>query len=102
LVRKALTAVVSQGTGKRAYLPQVEVAGKTGTSQVVSLEKEKTGKTIRKYQNHAWFVAYAPADDPRVVVAVIVEHGGQGGEVAAPLAKRFLQAYFGNSQVARQ
>jgi penicillin-binding protein 2 len=102
LVRKALTAVVSQGTGKRAYLPQVEVAGKTGTSQVVSLEKEKTGRTIRKYQNHAWFVAYAPADDPRVVVSVIVEHGGGGGEVAAPLARRFLEAYFGNSQVARQ
>lgn len=102
LVRKALAAVVGQGTGKKAYLPQVEVAGKTGTAQVVSLEKEKTGKTIRKYQNHAWFVAYAPADDPRVAVAVIVEHGGQGSDVAAPLAKRFLEAYFGNSQVARQ
>ena len=102
LVRKALVAVVRNGTGQRASLDDVEVAGKTGTSQVVSLEKEKAGKEVRKFQNHAWFVAYAPADNPEVVVSVIVEHGGQGGEVAAPLAKRFLASYFANSKMARE
>ncbi|MGQ9688751.1 MAG: penicillin-binding protein 2 [Desulfobaccales bacterium] len=101
-VRKGLVAGVSHGTGKKAYLSQVEVAGKTGTAQVVSLEKEKTGKTVRKYQNHAWFVAFAPADDPEVVVAVIIEHGGQGGDMAAPLARRFLETYFAKSQIARK
>jgi penicillin-binding protein 2 len=100
LVQEALAAVVRDGTGRRAWLPQVEVAGKTGTSQVVSLEKEKAGKHIRRFQNHALFVAYAPLDYPQVAVAVIVEHGGGGGQVAAPLAKRVLAAYFGNSQVA--
>jgi penicillin-binding protein 2 len=102
VVQEGLAAVVRSGTGRRAALYQVDVAGKTGTSQVVSLEKEKTGKTIRRFQNHAWFVAYAPADDPQVAVAVIVEHGGQGGEVAAPLARRVLASYFRNSKMARE
>jgi penicillin-binding protein 2 len=101
LVRKALVAVVKSGTGRRAYLDEVDVAGKTGTSQVVSLEKEKAGKEVRKFRNHAWFVAYAPADEPEVVVSVIIEHGGQGGEVAAPLARRFLAVYFAHRHMAR-
>jgi penicillin-binding protein 2 len=101
LVRKGLSAVVSYGTGRRANLSQVKVAGKTGTSQVVSLEKEKAGKKVRRFQNHAWFVAYAPADNPQLVVSVIVEHGGQGGQVAAPLARRVLATYFRDSQMAR-
>lgn len=100
LVQKALAAVVRDGTGRRAWLPQVEVAGKTGTSQVVSLEKEKSGQHIRHFQNHALFVAYAPFDYPQVAVAVIVEHGGQGGQVAAPLARRVLSAYFSESHMA--
>ncbi len=100
LVQEALAAVVRGGTGRRAWLPQVQVAGKTGTSQVVSLEKEKSGRHIRRFQNHALFVAYAPVDYPQVAVAVIVEHGGQGGEVAAPLARRVLATYFSGSQVA--
>jgi penicillin-binding protein 2 len=102
LVRKALVAVVKNGTGQRAYLDNVEVAGKTGTSQVVSLEKEKgAGRGVRRFQNHAWFVAYAPADDPQVAVSVLIEHGGQGGEVAAPIAKKFLASYFANTRMAR-
>ncbi len=102
LVQKGLVAVVRNGTGQRASLDNVVVAGKTGTSQVVSLEKEKAGKEVRKYRNHAWFVAYAPADDPEVAVSIIIEHGGQGGEVAAPLARKFLASYFAKSQVARE
>jgi penicillin-binding protein 2 len=100
LVQKGLVAVVKNGTGHRACLDNVVVAGKTGTSQVVSLEKEKAGKAIRKFRNHAWFVAYAPADDPEIAVSIIIEHGGQGGEVAAPMARRFLARYFAHPQVA--
>lgn len=102
LIQKALTDVVAQGTGKAARLPHLPVAGKTGTSQVVSLEKEKrAGKGAKKYQNHAWFVATAPAADPQLAVAVLVEHGGSGGAVAAPLAKRVLAAAFPPPTVAK-
>ena len=99
LVQKALFAVVENGTGKAAKLPQVEVAGKTGTSQVVSLEREKKGG--KGTMNHAWFVAYAPVSNPRVAVAVLVEHGGGGGAVAAPLARRVLAAAFPEARVAK-
>ncbi len=92
LIQKALAGVVREGTGRAAALPQVEVAGKTGTSQVVALEKRKGRKKDKRYQHHAWFVAYAPADAPQVALSVIVEHGGGGGAGAAPLAKRVLAA----------
>lgn len=92
LVQKGLLGVVSNGTGRGARLPHLQVAGKTGTSQVVALEKEKTKK--KEHQNHAWFVAYAPFEEPRLAVAVLVEHGGGGGAVAAPLAKRLIAAYY--------
>jgi penicillin-binding protein 2 len=100
-VRQGLEGVVNEerGTAHGARLPNVEVAGKTGTAQVVTLEKEKRDKEMRgkasyHYENHAWFVAFAPVDDPQIAVAVLVEHGGHGGAVAAPLARRVLAAYF--------
>jgi penicillin-binding protein 2 len=99
LVQRSLHDVVTFGTGKNARLPQVEVAGKTGTSQVVALEKEKKG--LKGTQNHAWFVAYAPVDNPQVSVAVIIEHGGGGGATAAPLAKRILAAAFPDPRLAQ-
>ena len=101
LVRKALRGVVNEakGTGRGAQVPSLEVAGKTGTAQVVAQEKEKRAKEKRgkispHLRNHAWFVAFAPVDDPQIAVAVLVEHGGSGGAVAAPLARRFLAACF--------
>lgn len=99
-VRRGLEGVVEEpgGTARVAQLPNIQVAGKTGTAQVVSLEKEKSGKKNKKYENHAWFVAYAPADNPRIAVAVIVEHGGHGGSTAAPLAKRVIAAALSGPQ----
>jgi len=99
LMQKALAGVVSEGTGKNAKLPNVEVAGKTGTSQIVALEKEKKG--AKATENHAWFVAYAPASQPTIAVAVLVEHGGGGGAAAAPLARRLLAAAFPEARVAQ-
>jgi penicillin-binding protein 2 len=103
VVRKALAGVVNdeEGTGKDARLPNVEVAGKTGTAQVIALEKETNKGKGGPLGNHAWFVAYAPADDPRIAVAVLIEHGGHGGSAAAPLAKRVLEAEFQAKQVAK-
>ena len=96
-VRDALRDVVERGTGKNARLPTIPVAGKTGTSQVVRLGKERTraDREPREYRDHAWFVAYAPTDEPEIAVAAIVEHAeGGGGAVAAPLVREVLRQYF--------
>ncbi|MCI5072117.1 penicillin-binding protein 2 [bacterium] len=66
---------------------KIEIAGKTGTAQVVSFKAKK------QLKDHAWFVAYAPAQDPKVAAAVIVEHGGHGGAVAAPIIRQVMDAY---------
>jgi len=98
-VRDALRDVVNapQGTGKKARLKNVEVAGKTGTSQVVKLGQKrlKAAQVAWAHRDHAWFVAYAPFDAPRIAVAAIVEHAdGGGGAIAAPLVREVLEAYF--------
>jgi len=99
LVKYALSGAVNhpRGTGSKARLADIKVAGKTGTAQVVNLKKEKDakakGEVPWKYRDHAWFVAVAPVDAPRITVAVLVEHGGHGGSAAAPIAKTLIEAY---------
>lgn len=101
LVKKALVGVVNEphGTGGKARLEHVVVAGKTGTAQVVSLPKaDRRGKEehiLKAYRDHGWFVAIAPAFDPKIAVAVVVEHGGHGGSAAGPIAKEVISAYLG-------
>lgn len=96
IIRKALRGVVADkhGTGKKAR-SDIPIAGKTGTAQVVSLSKDPDNKEVaREFRDHAWFVAYAPADSPKVGVVVLIEHGGHGGAVSAPVAKQLIEAYF--------
>ena len=98
-LRDALEAVVMepQGTALRARVPGVRVAGKTGTAQVVRLkhtEDLEEDEIPIKYRDHAWFAAFAPADAPEIVVVALVEHGGSGGSVAAPVAQKVLARYF--------
>lgn len=69
----------------------VAIGGKTGTAQVVG---RRSGIKI---DDHAWFVAFAPVEDPQIVVSVIVENGGHGGTVAAPIAKKVIEAYLGGT-----
>ncbi len=72
------------------------VAGKTGTAQVFSVRQDQNYKSMRVKANlkdHAWFVAFAPAEDPRIAIVVIAENGGHGGSVAAPIAKAVIQQY---------
>ncbi|MHB8895465.1 MAG: peptidoglycan D,D-transpeptidase FtsI family protein [Candidatus Geothermincolia bacterium] len=71
--------VVSDGTGTAAQIDGVDVAGKTGTAEVENGEP------------HAWFICFAPAHDPKVAVAVVVENGGEGGRTAAPIARDVLE-----------
>ena len=100
LVKKALSGVVNEerGTGKSCRLDNIEVGGKTGTAQVITLEKFKGVKNIDdipyKYRDHALFAAFAPVDKPQIVVAVISEHSGHGGSQAAPIAKQVLESFF--------
>ncbi len=73
------------------------IAGKTGTAQVFGLkeEEEYDAETIaRKLRDHALFIAFAPAEAPKIALAVVVENGGSGGSVAAPIARRILDRYF--------
>jgi penicillin-binding protein 2 len=98
-IRRALHDAVSEpdGTGGRARVPGVEVAGKTGTAQVVRLEHTEgleEEEVPRRYRDHAWFVGFAPAESAEIVVAVLVEHGGHGGSTAAPIVQRVLARYF--------
>jgi peptidoglycan glycosyltransferase len=78
-----MVAVVQGGTGTAAAIPGIQVAGKTGTAET---------NTPRVYT--AWFVAFAPADNPQVAIAVVLEKqlNGFGGVVAAPIAKQVMQA----------
>lgn len=100
LIRKALLGVVNEpgGTGGRSRLKSILVSGKTGTSQVVGMKKDdehlKDDEIPYLMRDHAWFIAFAPFDDPEIVVSIIVEHGGHGGSTAAPIAKEIFQTYF--------
>lgn len=97
-IRSGLFRVVNEpgGTGGSARLPNVHVAGKTGTTQVVSQEAYSDANLLPwEQRNHAWFASYAPAENPELVVVVFVEHGGQGSKAAAPIAKLVHARYFG-------
>ncbi|MDR1545451.1 MAG: penicillin-binding protein 2 [Deltaproteobacteria bacterium] len=101
-VKRGLEAVVNEpgGSGWRAKLPDIVVAGKTGTTQTVSLQAYQSyNASNRPYRirDHAWFTAYAPADNPEVVVTVLLEHSGGGGARSAPLAAKIINAYFDKS-----
>jgi penicillin-binding protein 2 len=88
-LRQSLWSVVNEGgTGAGARIPGLDVAGKTGTAQTIANSKSDKG------QDHAWFASFAPARAPEVVVVVLVERGGKGGQVAAPIARQILRAIF--------
>jgi len=87
-LRQSLVAAVRDGTAVSAQIPGLDIAGKTGTTQTTAHSRADRG------QDHAWFAGFAPAHDPEVVVVVLVERGGRGGQVAAPLARKIFHAIF--------
>lgn len=95
-LRECLSGVVNAptGTGGAARLSGVEVAGKTGTAQVVGAAFGGVQAPADKFLDHAWFVAFAPKDDARLAVVVLVEHGGHGGSAAAPIVRRIMSTFF--------
>jgi len=98
IVKSGMWAVVNEpgGTAFGSRLPGVELGGKTGTVQVARRDAvPRAGVDRSRLEDHAWFTAFAPIDDPKIVVVVFVEHGGHGGTAAAPIARRLLAKYFG-------
>jgi penicillin-binding protein 2 len=101
MVIKSMTDVVhsARGTARRIGKDSpYMIAGKTGTAQVFGLKQEEkydAEAIAEKLRDHALFIAFAPIDDPKIAVAVIVENGGGGGSVAAPIARTILDAYLG-------
>jgi penicillin-binding protein 2 len=101
IVQRGLRGVVhdDHGTGYAMRRLPVASAGKTGTAQVVGMGPdgpEDEDDIPEKHRDHAWFVTYAPADDPRIVVAVLVEHGGHGASAAAPIARDIVAEFLKN------
>lgn len=95
IVKQALKDAVVEGTGTRAGLIDISVAGKTGTAQVYKHSAGVPSEQLPKAErDHAWFVGYAPADDPQIAFAVVVEHGGHGGATAAPIVRDVLEEFF--------
>jgi len=91
-VAKAMWGVVNDGgTATSARVNGFDVAGKTGTAQVVNKSIYKKGSDN---EDHAWFVGFAPYRNPEIVVSVLLEHGGHGGEVSAPVAHAVLDMYY--------
>ena len=73
----------------------VDVAGKTSTVQVVGQKSWLDSTTLPfEQRDHAWFASFAPANDPRLVVVVFVEHGGKGSHAAAPVARAIYESFF--------
>lgn len=97
LVKSALMGVVREkkGTGNQARSDIIDIGGKTGTTQVIGGAYDEKDIPDR-FRDHAWFVSFAPEEDPRIAVSIFVEHGGHGSSAAAPIAKRIIEAYFGD------
>ncbi len=94
IIKEGLFGVVNEhsGTGWAAKSSLTMISGKTGTAQVIGYGKA-TSAHLERFRDHAWFVAFAPYENPEIALAVLVEHGGHGGAAAAPIAKIAIEAY---------
>jgi penicillin-binding protein 2 len=101
IVKRAMVGVVNSGTAAKVFIgAPYQAAGKTGTAQVYSLQGANyKGHAIpERLRDHALFIAFAPADNPKIALALIVENGGWGAEVAGPIARRVLDYYLVDRQ----
>jgi len=110
LVTNAMEKVVHGARGTAHYYVGMDIpyrmAGKTGTSQVTGLAQNEEAPEYedieRRFRDHALFIGFAPAEDPRIAVAVLAEHAGSGGKVAGPIAREVLDAYLLGSRIAKK
>ncbi len=98
LIKHAMVAVTQPGgTAAQASIgTPYQIAGKTGTAQVIGMKQGESydaSKIDERHRDHAWFIAFAPAEQPKIALAVLVENGGHGGSIAAPIARKVLDYY---------
>ena len=108
IIREGLKEVVNNPKGTAyhaAHIEGLDISGKTGTSQIVGRSKDRNAsknaskkELPNQFEPHAWFVAYAPSDNPKIAVSVIIEHGGHGASAAAPIAKEIIESYLGGTE----
>ncbi|MDX9746152.1 MAG: penicillin-binding protein 2 [Syntrophales bacterium] len=107
ILNRALWGAVHEGggTGYALRRPQKDVCGKTGTSQVVGLPMDERARRAKilsgAHRDHALFVCFAPYNSPEIVVSVIAENAGHGGSIAAPIARKIIDAYFTGRKAPR-
>ena len=95
IVGRGLWGVVNEwGTGRRAAIPGFDVCGKSGTAQVIGKDLKVSVDSKTEFEDNAWFVAFAPLHSVEIAAAVFVEHGGHGGETAAPIVHDMFQVYY--------
>ncbi len=96
-VREGMRGVVNEpgGTAYASRLQTVAMSGKTGTAQSVGEKGHNAG-------DHAWFIAYAPSEEPSIAMSILVEYGGHGASVSAPIAKSLTEAYFKEKVVIKE
>lgn len=95
LVRQGMELAVTAGTSTKAQVPGVRVAGKTGTAEFCDDMAQQRGLCYPgRWPTHAWFIAFAPADNPEIALVVYIWNGGEGSERAVPVAKKILDYYF--------
>lgn len=97
IVKRAMVGVTKEGTGRAAFAnAEYESGGKTGTAQLFSVKKNEkydAKKLAKNLHDHSWYTAFAPADKPRIAIAIIVENGGFGSTGAAPIVRKALDYY---------
>ena len=104
ILSRALWGVVNEngGTGSALRRKEADVCGKTGTAQVIGLPEDEMARkrkvNLARFRDHALFVCFAPYKNPEIAIAVIVENAGHGGSVAAPIARKIIDAYFENKR----
>jgi penicillin-binding protein 2 len=95
-VKEGMWGVVNEGgasTGRRCQLPGIDVCGKTGTAQLASYDYMKSSGRAKELRENAWFVGFAPRDNPEIVVVALFEHG-EHGQYAAAIVRDVIKAYF--------
>jgi penicillin-binding protein 2 len=103
IISRGMWGVVNEGgTGFAARLPGFDVCGKTGTVQVVGSGAKVNHAAGSEFGNHGWFVGFAPREKPEIAIAVIVEHGGYGGDISAPIAHEIFKTYYLKKQAKQK